>query len=171
LRKTARHRHGSTIKLLLKLPHITTCSGIKVSYAHVAAGMSHTVLLKNDGTAVGCGTNIDGQLDIPNTKSWKRWFLRKPPKIRYVPIQLHDDEVMGILQAYYDGSVMQLTWINGEKACDIQVDLHEKLCDIHAKVVEEICSTCRRIDVILPGGQQLNKLLRQEPDAELSTAI
>lgn len=36
-----------------------------VSYAQVAAGDYHTVLLRSDGRAVACGSNRDGECDLP----------------------------------------------------------------------------------------------------------
>ena len=39
--------------------------GDGVSYMQVAAGGSHTVLLRSDGRAVACGYNVDGQCTLP----------------------------------------------------------------------------------------------------------
>ena len=36
-----------------------------MTYTQVAAGESHTVLLRSNGTAVACGDNEEGQCSIP----------------------------------------------------------------------------------------------------------
>merc|ERR1712232_607502 len=49
-------------------------------YTQVAAGALHTVLLKNDGSAIACGDNSEEQCNIRSARSGSEWIdesLRK----------------------------------------------------------------------------------------------
>ena len=46
-----------------------------------AAGDAHTVLLRSDGPAVACGSNFDGQCDLPALDGGRTYVSRVLPKL------------------------------------------------------------------------------------------
>ncbi len=76
-----------------------------------------------------------------------------------------------LLQAVCGGDVMQFLYLSGEKACELEVRGQERLLDIRERLMSKLPSArnCIVIDVVLPKGKQLNKLLMSDPEAVVSS--
>merc|ERR1712079_516506 len=130
-----------------------------LTYVQAAAGGTHTVLLRSDGTAVACGLNGDGQCDLPALRSWPR-FLENPGSYpRYPAAKI-------ILQSFFDGAALRLQKLSGEEVCQIRAVSTDRLADVHTKVLNQL-GRGSNVDVVLPGGAVLGTVISQEPLALL----
>ena len=62
-----------------------------------------------------------------------------------------------------------LLTLNGEERCRIKAKPTDRLADIFLQVTAEICSRPLKVDVVLPAGEVLRNILRDEPSATLSS--
>ena len=120
----------------------------------VAAGNTHTVLLRSDGTAVACGGNTDDRCNLPALDGG----------LTYVHSRLLPALV---LQASFDGTSMHFVTLGGEELCHIEATATERLADLRVQLIQEIGSMHSRVDVVLPGGELLSRILSEEPSALL----
>ena len=121
----------------------------------VSAGSVHTVLLRSDGTAVACGDNHYGQCNLPALDGGLTYVRsgRSLPAL--------------VLQASFDGTLMHFDTLGGEELFHIEATATGRLADLRVQIMHEIGSMYSRVDVVLPGGELLSKILSEEPSALL----
>ena len=102
------------------------------------------VLLASDGTAVACGTNDEGQCDIPDGQY--------TPSLREVHV----------LQAVIDGGSMRFLTFGGVERFAARAAPDTPLADVYSQLLAAHCA-CRlfggpagRVDAALPGGRLLS---------------
>ena len=125
-----------------------------LTYAQVAAGGSHTVLLRSDGTAVACGDNYDGRCNLPALDEGLTYGL-----------------LALVLQASFDGTSLHFVTLTGEELYLMEATGAERLADLQAQLLHEIGRTHSRVDVVLPDGTLLRRILSEDPLALLGTHI
>ena len=114
----------------------------------VAGGLFHTVLLRSDGTAAACGYNICGQCDLPALEGGLTFAC----SFRTF-----------VLQASFDGTSMHFMTLGGEELCHFEAAATDHLADLRGQLVHDIGSMCSRVDVVLPGGKLISKIISEEP--------
>ena len=132
--------------------------GEGTTYIQVAAGSSHTVLLRSDGTAVACGSNSSGQCTLPALGEGITYT-------QSVPIQSLEKIV---LQASFDGTWMLFATLSGAEHCRIEAKPTDRLADIFLALTTEIGSRPSMVDVVLPAGEVLRNILSREPSATIA---
>merc|ERR1712032_1321628 len=130
-----------------------------LTYTQAAAGGDHTVLLRSDGAAVACGDNDDGECDLPALEEG----------LTYTQAACSLEKV--VLQASFDGTWVRFATLSGEERCRIKAKPTDRLREIHLQVTAEIGSMPSKVDVILPEGEVLRNILRNEPNATLSSYV
>ena len=128
-----------------------------LTYTQVAAGDGHTLLLRSDGRAVACGANYFGQCNLPALDGGLTYVSsgQSLPAL--------------VLQASFDGASIHFVTLGGEELCHIEAAATERLADLHAQLMHEIGSMHSRVDVVLPGGELLSRILSEEPSAHWKT--
>ena len=129
-----------------------------VSYTQVAAGGYHTVLLRSDGRTVALGSDHHLQCRIPSNPS---------PSVQYIEARVR--EVL-VLQAHFEGDMIQLFTLSGNLACEVDIEGCKSLTDLHSDLVEKLGMQINRFDVIFPGpdGERLSSMLREGPRRHIS---
>ena len=102
------------------------------------------------GTAEACGDDGAGQRNLPALDGGLTYGL---PAVG--------------LQSTFDGASLHFATLGGEELCHIRATGTERLADLQVQLMHEIGSTYSRIDVVLPGGKLLNRILSEEPSALL----
>lgn len=136
------------------------------------------MLLRSDGTIAACGHNGLGQCSIPVLRSWREWLTSRPAFTQYVQNMLMCSKKAQhvpskLLQASCSGHWMRFLYLSGEKACEIEVHAQQRLSDIRELLVSELPAshTFIQVDIILPDGELLNKLLMRDPEAVVSSCF
>merc|ERR1712034_221249 len=120
----------------------------------VAAGRSHTVLLKSDGAAVACGRNNDGQCDIPSAQSWTDLLFRRRPQF-ITSSGLHHVSPTVVLQLLVrDDSCACLVKMSGREVSRAAVSASDLLVDVHRRLLDDI-PLMRGARIVLPSGELL----------------
>ena len=130
-----------------------------LTYAQVAAGAGHTVLLRSDGTALACGGNAHGQCNLPASGGG----LTYEGHSRLLPAL--------VLQASFDGTSMHFVTLGGEELCRIEATATDFLADLRAQLMHEIGSMHSSFDVVLPGGELLSRILSEEQSAVFGATL
>ena len=67
----------------------------------------------------------------------------------------------------FDGASIHFVTLGGEELCHIEATGTEHLADLQVQLMHEIGSMYSRVDVVLPGGELLSRILSEEPSALL----
>ena len=71
------------------------------------------------------------------------------------------------MQTSFDGTSMHFVTLGGQELCNIEATATEPLADLQVELMREIGSMHSRVDVVLPGGELLSRILSEEPSALL----
>ena len=104
--------------------------------------MAHTVLLKSDGTAVACGSNRDGQCDIPALAEGEAYGIKQ------IVLTVH-------LATHY--AVFHL--LSGRELCRIEIDAADDFDAIEQKFIRQRGPDYRRYRVVWPTGDPLRSAM------------
>ena len=109
--------------------------------------LSHTVLLRTDGTAVACGYNEFGQCEVLSPDAGQTYVAQSCPTI--------------ILQASFDGDSIRCVTLGGVERFSIGAVPATRLTDIYDQLradqrVGGPLSAPVRVDAVLPGGRSLS---------------
>jgi alpha-tubulin suppressor-like RCC1 family protein len=138
------------------------CAGL--TYTHVAAGFGHSVLIRSDGAAVAFGSNDAGQCQLPSLQRWAGCLCSKSRCVRFKACQSLPSLLPTlVLQAAFDGSSIHFITLAGEEFCQMRAALTDCLSEIHANLMLGhfaglIGSRFRKVDVVLPGGELLDRV-------------
>ena len=71
------------------------------------------------------------------------------------------------MQTCFDGTSMHFVTLGGLELCNIEATATKLLADLQVELMDEIGSMHSRVDVVLPGGELLSRILSEEPSALL----
>ena len=157
--------------------------------------MLHTVLLRNDGTAVACGENRFEQCNLPALDEGLTYTQVAAGGFHTVLLRSdgtavacgrNDDEQCSlpaldegltytrsqthsiVLQAWFHGGSMHFVTLNGEELCRIETTPTDRLVDIFRHLITEIGAMACKVVVVFPGGEVLSEILSKEPSVTVS---
>lgn len=158
--------------------HIPDLAG-DLTYTQVAAGSLHALLLRSDGTAVACGENCHCQCDIPRTHSLLGRCIGRAPCVRYIPnpVTIQHARTL-VLQASFsrhvDDHIMHFSNMNAEELYSFRVLATYRAADIVPHILTRLNRQNRQqgnIEVVLPDGQLLSRIVSDDPAATLGSLM
>merc|ERR1712224_908867 len=76
-----------------------------------------------------------------------------------------------LLQASFDGISIHFLTLGGEELCKFEATASERLADVRVQLMHESGSMYSRVDVVMPGGELLSRILSEEPSSLLGSIL
>merc|ERR1712079_219562 len=107
----------------------------------------------SDGRAVACGSNRNDQCNLPALEEGLTFKPALPPRTL-------------VLQMAFDETLLHFATLAGDELCHLNGSGIDLLTDIHEQLLCAFrpAGACPRVEVILPGGGLMSKILANDPE-------
>ena len=129
------------------------------AYSYIAAGGSHTALLKDNGQAVACGLNYDGQCDIPALAEGETYSHIAVGDYHTVLLSGQTrTRVITVAVKAFEGSslILSCTGLDGSELCRTRCNTAARVRDVHKQIAHAVCSighgSMGTLKIVLPNG-------------------